>query len=60
MQSLETSLETVTEILRDRDETWDIRDRDSKKRVWRHVSRLRQGLETPSLLIKKVWKLLKK
>jgi len=30
---------------RDRDETWDLRDRDFKKRV----SRLRPSLETPSL-----------
>jgi len=36
---------------RDRDETWDLRDRDSKKRVSRHVSRPRPSLETPSLQI---------
>jgi len=44
-------LETETEIFRDRDETWDLRDkdRDSKKRVSRHVSRTRPSLETPSL-----------
>ena len=43
------SLETETEILWDRDQTWDIRDRDwgLKKRV----SRPRPGLETPSLSI---------
>jgi len=36
---------------RDRDEAWDLRDRDrdSKKRVSRHVSRPRPSLETPSL-----------
>jgi len=46
------SLETETEILRDRDETWDLRDRhrDLKKRVSRRVSRPRPSLETPSLL----------
>jgi len=46
------NLETETEILdRDRDETWDIPDRDwdSKKRVSRHVSRPRPSLGTPSL-----------
>ena len=34
---------------RDRDETWDLRDRDSKKRVSRRVSTPRPSLETPSL-----------
>jgi len=48
MQSLETK-SSETEILRDREETWDLRDRDSKKRVSRHVSRPRRSLETPSL-----------
>ena len=48
MQSLETSLAFETEFLRDRDEAWDLRDRDSKKRVSRHVSRPRPSLETPS------------
>jgi len=43
-EELET--ETETEILRDRDETWDLQDRDldSKKRVSRHVSRPRPSL----------------
>jgi len=35
---------------RDRDETWDLRDRDFKKRVSRGVSRPRPSLETPSLV----------
>jgi len=49
------SLETETEILQDRDETWDLRDRDrdSKKRVSRHVSRPRPSLKTPSLVLSK-------
>jgi len=42
--------ELETEILRDRDETWDLRDRDFKKRVARRVSRPRPSLETPSLV----------
>jgi len=53
MQSLENKeIETETEMLRDRDrdEAWDLRDRDFKKRVSRHVSRLRPSLETPSLI----------
>jgi len=50
-------LETETEIFRDRDETWDLRDkdRDSKKRVSRHVSRTRPSLETPSLILYQDW-----
>jgi len=50
-KQLMQSLETETEILRDRDidETWDIRDRDSKKTVSR-----RPSLETPSLLFRPV------
>ena len=45
MQSFETSLEFETDILRDRDETWDIRDRDAKK----------TGLET-SVFFLSFWK----
>jgi len=46
------SLETETEILRDRDidETWDIRDRDSKKRsLGDQVSRLHHCYSDPLL-----------
>jgi len=35
MQSRDEELETETEILRDRHETWDLRDRDVKNRVSR-------------------------
>jgi len=60
MQSLETkssrprpkSFETETEM---RDETWDLRDRDSKKRVSRCVWRLMPSLETPSLQFTSGW-----
>jgi len=48
VKSRDEELETETEILRDRDETWDLRDQDFKKRVSRRVSR--PSLETPSLL----------
>jgi len=50
-KSRDEELETETEILRDRDETWDLRDRDSKIRVSRRVSRPRSSLETPSMLL---------
>ena len=51
-KSRDEELETETEILRDRDETWDLRDRDwdFKKRVSIRVSRPRPSLETPSLM----------
>jgi len=41
-KSRDEELENMTEILRNR-------DRDSKKRISRHVSRPRLSLETPSL-----------
>jgi len=49
--SRDEELETETEMLRDRDETWDLRDRDwdFKKRVSRRVSIPRPSLETRSL-----------
>jgi len=47
MQSLETKSSRPRSFdLWDRDETWDLRDRDFKKRV----SRPRPSLETPSLV----------
>jgi len=60
-KSRDEELETETEMLRDRDETWDLRDRDEtwdlrdrdwdlKKRVSRRVSISRPSLETRSLI----------
>jgi len=39
-KSRDEELETKTEILRGRDETWDLRDRDRESKKW--VSRLHQ------------------
>jgi len=49
-------LETKTEILQDRDETWDLRDQDSKKRVSvrdqvSEVSRLHRCTKSWALII---------
>jgi len=46
-------------LTRDREETWNLRVRDSKKRVSRHVSRQRPSLETPSLPLGKSQKKVK-
>jgi len=51
-KSRDEELEIETEILRDRDVTSDLWDRDSNKLVSRHVSRPRPSLETPSQVLR--------